>query len=50
MGKPLIEKSCSYCHKISWDNDFGSYNETHERNGKTEKCDTNGHVETTPRD
>jgi hypothetical protein len=40
----LTEKSCSVCGKISWDSDFGSYNETHEnpKTGKTEKCNTNG--------
>lgn len=39
----LTEKRCSVCGKISWDSDFGTYNETHETtDGKTVKCDTNG--------
>lgn len=45
----LTEKKCSVCHKISWDSDFGSYNETHQdKNGKTVKCDTNGAEIVTP--
>lgn len=40
----LTEKRCSVCQKISWDSDFGNYNETHTnpKTGKEEKCDSNG--------
>jgi hypothetical protein len=39
----LTEKRCSVCQKISWDSDFGTYNETHEdKDGDTVKCDSNG--------
>ncbi|WP_329793571.1 hypothetical protein V1227_17070 [Lentzea sp. DG1S-22] len=38
----LIEKTCSVCHKISWDNQFGTYHERHEAKGKSVPCDTNG--------
>lgn len=36
----LIEKRCSICKKLSWDSEFGSFNETHvnKETGKTEKC------------
>lgn len=40
--KPLIEKTCSVCHKISWDSEFGPYGEKHTLLGKSVACDTNG--------
>lgn len=42
MAIVFTEKSCSVCHKISWDSQTGGYDETHEVKGKTVKCDTNG--------
>lgn len=45
----LTEKRCSVCHKISWDSEFGSYNETHtDKKGNDVKCDTNGETIVTP--
>ena len=51
MAKPLTEKWCSVCGKISWDSDFGSYHERHDdpKTGKSVPCDTNGRSETTQR-
>lgn len=46
----FVEKFCSICGKISWDNITGSYNETHPVANKTigTPCNTNGtRVETT---
>lgn len=39
--KPLIERFCT-CGKISWDSDFGSYNERHDEKGKSVPCNTLG--------
>lgn len=38
----LTEKCCSRCGCISWDSDFGSYNEICRKDGKP--CDHNGTV------